>query len=142
MNLDNIEENSSSSCHEDHNHKNEKKTCCTHLNLMENLIIKTEIESLEELDKRIGRLLWEMCEENNFKMIRFKGIIRIVDEENKYKFMSLQGLYDLYEFTEIKINENNSLFVESQVGNFKSKILFIGKDLKKNIKLLEELFLI
>jgi len=138
--LDKTEENSCSSGQENHIEQIEKNTSCTHLNLMENLIVKIENNNIGELDKIIGRLLWEIAEEQNFKIIRFKGIIRIKDGENKYKFMSLQGLYDIYEFTEIKIKENNSLFKDSQIGNFQSKILFIGKDLKKNLKYIQEVF--
>jgi len=134
----NIEEKDScASCHENHA-KIEKKTCA-HLNLMENLIVKTKIVNLEELDKRIGKLLWDLSEQNNFKIIRFKGIIRIKGEENNNKFISLQGLYELYEFTEIKVTETNNLFLEFQKGNFESKVLFIGKNIKHNKKIFEEI---
>lgn len=136
--LNSEEQHGCSSCKDTPCDINQKKTC-THLSLMENFVVTTKIENLEEIDKRVGKLVWDISAENNFHIIRFKGILRIKDEENKIKFMSLQGLYDLYEFTEIKISENNNLSIDSQKGSFRSKILFIGKNLNKNKTIIEEI---
>ncbi len=136
--LEKNEDESCSGCINNHIYDDNNGIKCTHLNLIENIIIKTNIENLEYLDKKIGKILWDLSEEYDFKVIRFKGIMKIKNEENINTFMSLQGLYDLYEFTEINLNENNNLYKQSEKGNFYSKILFIGKNLKKNIKLFED----
>jgi len=134
-----IDENKHQTCFSCENHLTENfhKTQCSHLNLIENFVIKTNIDTLEELDKKIGKLLWDLSEENDFKIIRFKGIIKIKENNDVIKFMSLQGLYDLYEFNEIVIKEKNNLFKEFQKGSFYSKILFIGKNIKPNIKIFQ-----
>lgn len=141
-NLDNFAkaEKNCSGCCSENKETVLSKINCHHLNLIDNLIVQTNIENLNTLDKMIGKILWDISDEMNFKIIRFKGIIKIKNEkENENpKFYSLQGLYDLYELNEIKINENNALHINDKKGLFQSKILFIGKNIKNNKKILEE----
>lgn len=94
---------------------------------IENIVIYTNIQSKEKIDKAIGNILWDLSEKYDFVIIRFKGILYINNE-----VYSLQGLYDLYEIEQIK-TKNKSLEIEE---NKTSKILFIGKNLKKNKEIL------
>jgi hypothetical protein len=80
------------------------------------------------LDKIIGHILWDYSAEKNFEIIRFKGII--YTDVGKYL---LQGLYDLYEFEELKTQK----LCNSE--NNKSKILFIGKNLEANKNFIQNL---
>jgi hypothetical protein len=88
---------------------------------MESIVIECTKPNKDKIDKTIGHILWDHSAEYGFEIIRFKGII--YTETKKYL---LQGLYDLYEFEEIVSNSTQSL----------SKILFIGKNLKKNRELI------
>ena len=113
---------------------NNNKPSCKHLKLIENLVLRTTIDDIGNLDKTIGKILWDLSEEFNFKIIRIKGLIK----NNEGKVYSLQGLYDLYELNEVKITENNCLFVQIKNKEFVSKILFIGKNLILNKNILED----
>ena len=89
-------------------------------------MVKTNVENMDNLDTCIGRILWDLSEDHEFTIIRLKGIVKI-KVDSKYKIYSLQGLYDIYEFSEVKVNDENNLKKQLDDGTFLSKILFIGK---------------
>lgn len=98
-----------------HEHYHEKEC-------IESIVCKINIEDKEQLDKAIGRIIWELSEERCFDVIRFKGVF-YADNSKVY---SIQGIYDLYEIKEIKVSKN-----DNDEGKI-SKMLLIGKNLKKN----------
>lgn len=99
----------------EHSHHHEKHD-------IENIIIRSNFKSKEEMDKAIGNILWNLSDSHNISLIRFKGIL--ATESACY---IIQGLYDLYEFDEIK-----------NLSNPESKVLLIGKNLTKNRIFLEK----
>jgi G3E family GTPase len=105
----------------DHQHFHEKQQ-------IENLIIYTNLKNKSELDQAIGNIIWDLAEDNNFSIIRFKGIF--YSEEGTF---SIQGLYDLYEINEIQSNIKVDGLDEK-----KSKILFIGKGIRENKETIEK----
>jgi G3E family GTPase len=105
----------------DHEHFHEKQQ-------IENLIIYTNLKNKSELDQAIGNIIWDLAEDNNFSIIRFKGIF--YSEEGTF---SIQGLYDLYE-----INEIHSNIKVDGLDEKKSKILFIGKGIRENKEIIEK----
>jgi G3E family GTPase len=90
---------------------------------IENIVIYTDLNTKEELDKRIGKILWELSEPNKFSLIRYKGIFY---EKDTTKIYSIQGIYDLYEINELQIKDRK------EEGQNLSKILFIGKNVEQN----------
>lgn len=126
----NINKSNSEECsHQDHVHN----INCSHLNQIDNIMVKTNIDNLDTLDTSIGRILWDLSDDNDFSIIRLKGIVKIKSEnDSEYKIYSLQGLYDIYEFSEVKVSDDNNLKIQLNDGTFISKILFIGKNVSPN----------
>jgi len=106
---------------------------------IENLIINIDnINDKEKLDKIIGSILWIYSEDHDYSLIRFKGVKYL--ENNK--FLLIQGIYDLYEIEEMEGDNyklTNKDGIESESIE-KSKLLLIGKNLKKNAEFLTKLF--
>lgn len=101
---------------------------------IENIVIKTSIKEKENLDKALGKILWDLSEEKVITIIRFKGIF-YDDSGKKY---NIQGLYDLYEINEIPQEKESSTTNLGKPEGEKSKILLIGKNLMVNKDLLEK----
>jgi len=104
-----------------HEHYHEKEN-------IESIVCKINHESKDELDKAIGKIIWDLAEEKCFNVIRFKGVFY----EDKMKIYSIQGIYDLYEIKEVKVSKNENIEAK------KSKILFIRKHMNKNEKVIQE----
>ncbi len=114
----------------DKKHSHLEKEQHKHIEDIENLVLCINIETKEKLDKAIGKMLWELTEyvENDYSIIRFKGIYK----DKKGVKYNIQGLYDLYEINEIYLNKT-----QNDLDGFVSKLLIIGKNLKKNKNLLK-----
>lgn len=130
--------NSCNTCNDkEHSHNHS----CANKNQIENIMVKTNVKNMESLDTCIGRILWDLSEDHEFSIIRLKGIVKIKsekpNEESLDKIYSLQGLYDIYEFCEVKVNNDNNLKIQLNEGTFVSKILFIGKNVRKNKSFIE-----
>jgi hypothetical protein len=61
---------------------------------------------------------------HNFSIIRFKGIFY-----GEGKVYSIQGLYELYEINEVHVKEKKT-------SENKSKILFIGENIKEHLEII------
>ena len=100
---------------------------------IDNILIKIVSKSFskDDLDKLIGNLLWNDSEKFGFNIIRLKGVIY-----QKEKILYLQGIYDIYEINELPVNLNYD-FETKKEG---SKILFIGRNLEKNLGIFNSKF--
>jgi G3E family GTPase len=98
-----------------HEHFHEKES-------IESIVCEINIDDMVELDRAIGKIIWDLSDQNDFSVIRFKGVVY----KYNLRIYSIQGIYDLYEIKEIKYNETEKFEAK------KSKILLIGKNLKKN----------
>ncbi len=107
-----------------HEHYHEKEN-------IESIVCQIRLENKDDLDRAIGKIIWDLAEEKSFSVIRFKGVFYQHKTENK--IYSIQGIYDLYEIKEVKLSNIEN--IESR----KSKILFIGKNLKDNENLIKEI---
>lgn len=116
---------SNSNITEDHEHFHQKHR-------IENMIIYTNLKSKSELDLAIGKIIWDLAEDNNFSIIRFKGIF--YSQEGTF---SIQGLYDLYEINNIQSSSKIDDIDEKQ-----SKILFIGKGIRDNKDIIQSKLLV
>jgi G3E family GTPase len=68
LNLKEIEnELTKNSLYNEHSHFHEKEK-------IENIVLQINLKTKEELDNKIGNLLWNLSEFYNFTFIRFKGL--------------------------------------------------------------------
>jgi G3E family GTPase len=102
-----------------HSHFHEKEK-------IENIVVHINLKTKQELDNKIGNLIWNLPEFYSFSFIRFKGVF-YSDDGFIY---SIQGLYDLYEITAVK----------KYTSRDQSKILLIGRHLKENENVIEKFF--
>jgi len=94
---------------------------------IESIVIRTNVTSKDNLDSKIGHLIWDESIKYGFSIIRFKGVLY----SDSGLLYSIQGLYDLYEISEVKKSEDSLEGI--------SRLLLIGKRLRENKDLIENL---
>jgi len=107
-----------------HEHYHEKEN-------IESIVCQIRLDNKDDLDKAIGKIIWDLAEEKSFSVIRFKGVF--YEHKIKNKIYTIQGIYDLYEIKEVKLSNLENIL------NRNSKILFIGKNLQNNANIIKEI---